>query len=400
MMSGGLRARSASQGKKQATTPTTTSPTPTPTPTDAEAWHDAAAEAATPAWYQSGGFLDQLDRRISLPLLACPSLGPLEYVLMIPGSIFGVPIYGLFFATFVVAMLWDCTFSPEAHALDASITSPSLVTLAGMLAATVGLAFYSSCIYESTQPNIDLENQGINRLFQPLGRKVATFVNIFSPNVAIGVIGFLCSLAATEDPTDSNGSVSEEDLAKSYGPVAVGSFYVTTYLVCNLFIEFVKTVSRRLRPVVSMEAELRHVKRELPQNQWIFKQGHAKGSSFPSSDVAGATLFATLLQYLVQFDEQAQSTLAAGCVLVAISMFMRGYFQAHHIGDIIAGAIIGASSVMLMAYYAGPIEQFTYMDCLKAQGIVYPLWSSVQKLKPKSAQSILNAGNLFEGKSD
>lgn len=335
--------------------------------------------------------------------MSCPSLGPLEYVLMIPGSIFGVPIYGLFFATFVVAMLWDAIFSPEAHALDSSYSSPSPVTLAGIVAATVGLAFYASCIYESTKPGIDLENQGINRLFQPLGRKVATFVNIFSPNVAIGVIHYLSSPLTDEDGEtfDSNGSVNpEEELARSTGPVAVASFYVTTYLACNLFIEFVKTVSRRMRPVITMEAELAHVKRELPQNQWIFKQGHAKGSSFPSSDVAGATLFATLLQYLVQFDEQAQATLVAGCVLVCISMFMRGYFQAHHVGDILAGAIIGASSVMLMADYAGSIEQFTYFDCLKAQGIVYPLWSSVQKLKPKSAQSILNAGNLFEGKSD
>ena len=152
--------------------------------------------------------------------------------------------------------------------------------------------------------------------------------------------------------------------------------------------------------MITMEAELAGVKRELPQNQWIFKQGHAKGSSFPSSDVAGATLFATLLQYLVQFDDQAQSTLNVGYCIVGISMFMRGYLQAHHVGDILAGVVIGYSSVMLMATYAGPIQAFTYIDCLKAQLIVYPLWSAVQKLKPKEAQSILNAGNLFEGKEE
>lgn len=59
-----LRQRAQSLGKKPATTATQ----PTTTDADASAWHDAAAAAAAPAFYQPGGFLDQLDKAISLPV--------------------------------------------------------------------------------------------------------------------------------------------------------------------------------------------------------------------------------------------------------------------------------------------------------------------------------------------
>ena len=64
-------------------------------------------------------------------------------------------------------------------------------------------------------------------------------------------------------------------------------------------------------------------------------------------------------------------------------------------GDILAGATIGITAMYLMVHMVGPIETYTYSMCAKTQPFLYITWALVQKLKPKDAQSILNADNLF-----
>ena len=77
--------------------------------------------------------------------------------------------------------------------------------------------------------------------------------------------------------------------------------------------------------------------------------------------MAGAALFATMLQYLASDATTTVFAQTYGTIMVAISMFCRVYFQAHHVGDIVAGALIGVTAMYLMVNLVGPIQTYTFV---------------------------------------
>jgi membrane-associated phospholipid phosphatase len=233
-------------------------------------------------------------------------------------------------------------------------------------------------VWESKVPGMDNETQGINRLFAPVGKSLSTLTNLASPHIAGLIIKML-----------GGGET---------GALQVAGFYFASYLSCQLVCELVKTLSRRFRPVVTLQAQLKGVKRELPQYQWIFVQGHAAGSSLPSADVAGASMFSTMVYIMALEAGQLTPTVTSYCMwITGIAFFMRGYFQAHHVGDLLSGLAIGAVSMVAMRQLFGPFHQFSYGSASLVQAVVITCWAMVQKLKPKEHKSILTWRNLVQG---
>ena len=197
------------------------------------------------------------------------------------GSWFGVPVYGLLFASLATASVhhWNSGYvsgvpaftTPSTHSATAPcrhlqlptshlppttlppatrLRTPPTACLIARCVCCVGISptpeplltvffwcagllfavcFWFYCCWESNQPGIDMETQGMNRLFKPLGKKFKTIVDLATPHMAIYAM---------------------KSLGGSSGVVGTMSFYIANYLIIQLIVELMKTLSRRYRPVI------------------------------------------------------------------------------------------------------------------------------------------------------
>mmetsp|Transcript_13784 Transcript_13784/g.35417 ORF Transcript_13784/g.35417 Transcript_13784/m.35417 type:complete len:356 (-) Transcript_13784:203-1270(-) len=316
-----------------------------PRPVDAAGWRDSAVA---------------LDEWISKPILQTPSLGWLEYAISLPGSMFGIPLYSL-------------VLLPSVIGAAAEIMAGVPGGCAGWICAamvTLWSAFWAVCIAESVANPPDHEG-GIARAFHPL--KQGTIVTLAGPHLTVWLMGQSSSTARS-----------------------AACFYISIFYVTQLVIEFLKTTSRRLRPVVKVKSALVGVTRQIPQIQYFLSREHAMHSSFPSGDASGSTTFA-IIGMLVTPSPYREMLLPVWAFFPALSTFARIYFHAHFFGDVMLGHAL-AAAVAYPFVGAAPFEwtTFTWGGLLACEIPVIILWAGVQKLKPKSAEAIYNADGLMK----
>mmetsp|Transcript_40428 Transcript_40428/g.56329 ORF Transcript_40428/g.56329 Transcript_40428/m.56329 type:complete len:365 (+) Transcript_40428:189-1283(+) len=304
-----------------------------------------------------------LDERLSLPLLKTPCLGRWEYPLSLPGSMFGVPMYSLLILPYVIAAVAEW-FSGEEEGVAVSIAS---------VVVAIATVYWTACIAESVSSNHANETTGLMRAFHPLGKKLGSVVAVFGPHTSILAMGYSSTIAQN-----------------------AAAYYICVYFITQVAVEFFKTVSRRLRPLVKKRAELANVTRKIPQIQYFLSREHAMRSSFPSGDAAGSTTFA-IIGLAVTPPEYRLLSLPVWAFFPLLSTFARVYFHAHFLGDVLAGHMISgtiALSALMHADVIGDFTQFTWGTFVLWQIPAVVAWYFCQKMKPKSAENIYNYENI------
>eukprot|EP00038_Savillea_parva_P017331 m.19868 g.19868 ORF g.19868 m.19868 type:complete len:375 (+) comp3732_c0_seq1:982-2106(+) len=328
--------------------------------------HAAVLRESTTVTPKESGWIDALmvlDERLSLPILKLPSLGRLEYVLSLPGSMFGVPMYSLVLLPFVVA-----AFAEVAEGTRGGFA----VTLAAVM-VTLASAFWAACLVESLSNPPEREGTGIMRAFAPLGKKLGTAVTLGGPHVTVWLVGQSSSVGRS-----------------------AAAFYITVFFVTQVAVEFLKTVSRRLRPVIKVKSDLQGVERALPQLQHFLSREHAMYASFPSGDAAGSTTFATVGVLLVPHEYRWMAIVFFG-MFPLLSTFARVYFQAHFLGDVLAGHLVAAAvAAAFLTQMDVAVTEYAWGSLALWEIPVILGWYVCQKMKPKTAENIYSADNLMQ----
>mmetsp|Transcript_4582 Transcript_4582/g.8565 ORF Transcript_4582/g.8565 Transcript_4582/m.8565 type:complete len:296 (-) Transcript_4582:404-1291(-) len=277
------------------------------------------------------------------------SLGPLEYLLSVPGTWFGIPLFATSLGTILVGAL-ACT---EKHTEDAC----RIQSLAALL-CTFAMWYWFNCCYESKNMKTDDLSGGIMKAYLPLKGKFSVPLLILVPHLAIWAISII---------------ESHSSRAKS-----AGCFFLCAWVLSNLLCECLKTMFHRLRPAAALQKELSVIPRELPQLQ-VMLRVRSRNSSFPSGDSAGAAAF-----YTTCFLITGQKQLAAYAVL---SAFGRMYFHAHHLVDVVTGLILGYVVTLTLNTCLGGIEGITWWHFNAAQLIFLVVWRQMHKFPERSCDS-------------
>lgn len=317
-----------------------------------------AAAAATPAW---ANWLVSVDHRLSMQLLAMPSLGRFEYAISLPGSMFGIPLFSLVLLPYVIAGFAEGLSTVEG-------TAPAIAATV----VTLAIAFWTACIVESVSNPAANEATGVVRAFAPLGKKLGTLVTLGAPHISVLVVG-----------------------QSSPKAQSAACFYIAVFYITQTVVEFLKTVSRRIRPVCKLSAELKGVQRQIPQIQHFLSREHAARSSFPSGDAAGATTFA-MVGYTLTPPEYRLIMLPFWLFFPILSTFARVYFQAHFASDVLAGHVTAMviAAGFLSHYTDEEISTFSWGTMFFWEIITIITWAGCQQLKPKTAEAIYNIDNL------
>lgn len=228
-------------------------------------------------------------------------LGVLEYLLAVPGVWFGVPITSMLWLPTVLAMVHEPTIAlPFAPTLAGASTWFLLVILPLF---TVLMVWYVMCLRDGDHHPFYTS--------KPL------------------VPGLVCILLSTY-------------MCSSKGN-GVPAFYITSYMFTQTFIFIGKIKGQRMRPGAAHPRLERDISRLIPTINYGGAKGQNVFQAFPSGDAAGAMCFSYTL-YLITNDSWS-------FMWVVLSMFGRMYLWAHHLVDVVVGALISVVCMTFLLTY-------------------------------------------------
>lgn len=235
-------------------------------------------------WVEKSG-LDQLDKHLSGFVFNLTFPGWLEMVLSFPGAFMAFP---------------TCWFGCTAHWLAFSISpTPALFLSATILTLVGAFSFYGGLagLFDS--------GTAVKRLMIPLFICSVYLLQHFLPDLHFG----------------GQASIAAREAAYSF---------LSAACVVNAVLFAVKKLVGRLRPCAALDISSKRTAMMLAYINPMKGPGHAT-DSFCSADVA---VMATLVYHM-----DGPSYLRAA--LLATTMFGRLYFWAHHLVDVVCGAICG-----------------------------------------------------------
>lgn len=280
--------------------------------------------------FPENGALDRLDKRMSRPIFRLPLPAAAEFVVTMPGTWFGNPLYSQGLVPLLVASL----------SLQQDATSIVCTTLP---AAVAGLGYWCKLCWESLTLG-----SGITKAYSILSRRWILAL----PNVAMGLLAL--------------GNCSEAGRSAA-------AHYISSWFCSQLFIEALKGITWRLRPVVVLADELDSVPRHFKELSLVVKQASQANLSFPSGDAAGGAIFATAVAMAAPRCQGIAITIAALCG------FGRIYFHCHHLLDVVVGQFVGAGVTLILGRWTKP----KWGHVLLSQFLLLGLWKPVQCLKPQ-----------------
>lgn len=255
-------------------------------------------------FFIEGGSFDKLDKKLSMPIFML-DIGPLEYILALPGVWFGVPLTSLIWMPMVLA--W---------AAEPTMGFPGLPHFAGYSTwlLFVCIPFFLIMLAYYTY----LLRQGDHHPF-------------YTTSYLVPLLGVV--LGGTYFCSPKLG-------------VAAPVFYLCSYFLTQIFILVGKVRGQRLRPgVSSLKHKLSKVNRAIPTLNYLDALGYTVFESFPSGDAGGAMCFSYSL-FLITNNPWS-------FVFAALSAFGRMYFWAHHLGDVIVAMSISACATSFLFNVVG-----------------------------------------------
>lgn len=279
--------------------------------------------------------LDRLDKGISSLVFRLVLPPPLEYALSIPGAWFGCPIFSLGLIPLALA------------GINGRGTSAAKLTVLPLLA---GLGLWLKCASAGRDPAAAARGEGIRGLYMVVFNKPLVFLAL--PHAAMLLI-HATGLGA-------------------YGQPA--ALYLTSWYLVQAAIEALKSLTWRLRPTVVLAEELKTVRRTLPELPASVQDASQANSSFPSGDAAGGAAFATALALA------SPELWAPSMATAALCCLGRMYFHAHHLLDVLVGALLGHSIVLLLSRSSS--FHWGHVFCAKLAFMI--AWKPLQRFKPKT----------------
>lgn len=239
--------------------------------------------------------LDQLDKKVSRPIQQL-QLGPLEYLLMVPGSWFGLPSMYVTVCAALIGLAADPSW--EWVGVSAGIFLVMLVMFCQVV-------IFKSWNWKLLRSRLDF--------------------------VYLGVFCVLSKLFAS---------------SRAHQAMLL---FGLTMLAAQLPTLVVKIFSSRVRPVIAEKDWLNTTTtpRLVPIHKFVDNPKEAR-ESFPSGDAVGAGVFYGVIAFFTQN--------LLWLLPVFITLFGRVYFWAHHIGDVSVGGALGVAVAALLHLLCGGVE--------------------------------------------
>ncbi|KAJ1638076.1 hypothetical protein T492DRAFT_946261 [Pavlovales sp. CCMP2436] len=284
--------------------------------------------------WPEGSLIDKLDKFVSYHAVFRWQLGLLELPLAVPGTWFGTTTTSL----------------GSAPLLIAAVAEPGNTRLAAVAVAIFVGALVAFCLVVTGRADREL-----------LWWKPPVFVL-----TSVGIARLLSPTA-----------------------VHIVSFYVACWGYAVLSGSLLKTVFARRRPCISVEGcELLDELRLLPLHEHLCA-GYTAIESFPSGDACGGAVASSALY------------LATGGVSwlvwlpMLFSMYGRMYIWAHHLLDVVAGAVVGVA-ISFALNRVCPWREFSLLQLLICMGIFTLGRKGIVKLRPQLPVE-LTAGKHYYG---
>ena len=242
---------------------------------------------ASHGFFPEGSPLDRFDKRFSRAILFWDAHWLLDYLLLLPGTWFGLPAacWGL------LPLVW---FWVDEH--GPGDQSHRSLTYFALLVAVPALAY--AAMFARAVLAGDLHG-------------------IYSPRGQLPLPAVVWALA----PVISTRA--------GYGPAAL---FAVSWTLGQFLCHMLKFTGGRLRPIAHFD--LSSVRREFKELRYLFATGQTALESFPSADATGAGSFTASLWFY------GFPWYVCGVPGLA-STFARVYFHAHHVGDVSIGFTIG-----------------------------------------------------------
>ena len=248
-------------------------------------------------WWCEGGWLDALDKSISLPLFRLELPLALEVAWSAPGAWFGVPVVAQGVAPLVIAAVVDhCAVGARSVAWTASplvrfAMAPALLLLVLWWGRLVKEMLAMRRAGEGGEEDFK-QRRGIRAAYHVFKSKGMTLLaTVAAPHVA---------LALTSKLAGPSGH-------------AAAAFYSVAWALAVMPSEMLKGLFKRQRPAYCLRGELgaTNVHRRMEQMQALLRSSETRFKSFPSGDAAGAMAFC-----------------ASGVLITSASLFARSDFLA------------------------------------------------------------------------
>ena len=162
--------------------------------------------------------------------------------------------------------------------------------------------------------------------------------------------------------------------------LAVVSFYLCAWFCAEAIVVALKALAGRQRPGAALASELREVPRALPGLTHLDAKGSSAHESFPSGDAAGGAVFAASLVV------SAGVAPAPACAYALVVSLGRMYLWAHHLGDVVAGCLIGAMSTVGLSAAFG-VDSFGVGHLAAGVLLILPVYFSRYRLRRKNLKS-------------
>jgi len=264
----------------------------------------------TRSLFGEGGYIDALDKAISMPLFKLEVPESVELVWSYPALWFGIPSIGQGVIALVVATYAD---SSPHKSLMHNLSSPLALTTVGIVAVAAArhlqLSLQSQKLTES-----QYTDSGIVYLYVPVPSKPKTLIltAIAAPHLALALTKVLASPAGHE----------------------AACYYLLNWSATLIVTMSAKIAASRQRPAFILSPE-EGGHRYFPQHQWFLRQPMTRFGSFPSGDAAMAGAFYFSTNHLFN---SAHWNIASKCAFT-LALSGRMFFHAHHALDVIFGGV-------------------------------------------------------------
>jgi membrane-associated phospholipid phosphatase len=320
----------------------------------------------TSKWSQALKMLDTMDQQISSPLFELSLPAWLEALYTVPACFFGL------IPSLAVGPLW------VAHLACESVLSRAILKYESMtnqqrhkVALLKHVTFSLSIIFLLAWGLFLIGYKSATTKF--LGKNTYYMVSY------AGSTAFLFHILLQPLPRDSDiGGPSQAYGTQTYegddlilSQVASLSFYYLVLWSSSVLIVLaLKRWTQRVRPCANNETNARHIARKTFPSIARFLAKHQSHESFPSGDATAATSLAIPLIYISWLGDADRTgpfdvddapfpflwfipwttPTTIACLLVILACTGRVFVLAHHVGDVVAGALVPCMFHLLYTY--------------------------------------------------
>jgi membrane-associated phospholipid phosphatase len=339
------------------------------------------ADKQSLGFWREGGWLDQLDKRLSTPVFTLELPLFLEFPLSVIGTWFGIPLSALVLLPIAAVSIVDGTpwWFAIAFGVVLSLWSYLAVCSVAAKGRRNGFVYFymplltkQSMIWGFTAaPHIGL------LLAMVISRSSAAYraavFTTLSWVISCGINEVLKGIVKRRRPVICDFDIERLDEEVREANESGG------------FSRSSSPVSPNGRQMTAFRSALLGAKRNFPELQRMLRSPESSHSSFPSGDATAVASAMVCLLSLVGFDgtvasilaqdqllRQVYAPLAAATCLIA--SFGRMYFHAHHLLDVSVGLLGGATCTLLLLHFAGngmePASSWSYAHLLMAQVVI------------------------------